>query len=81
MRTNDEGIHDSVSSSKYILDYNAYMGGVDKLYQLFSIYNISWKSRRWWFKIFYYMVDCIIVNSYICNYSGRPEKNLNICPN
>ena len=41
------------------------MGGVDHFYQLVSAYNISWKSRKWWIKIFYYCVDAMIVNAYI----------------
>lgn len=41
------------------------MGGVDHFDQFLSTYSISWKSRRWWVKIFYYLVDSAIVNSYI----------------
>lgn len=48
-----------------IVDYNKYMGGVDHFDQFHSFYNISWKSRRWWMKIFYYLLDASIVNSYI----------------
>lgn len=48
-----------------IVDYNKYMGGVDHFDQFHSFYNISWKSRRWWMKIFYYFLDASIVNSYI----------------
>lgn len=49
------------------------MGGVDKFDQLLAVYNISWKSRRWWLKIFYYMLGCCIVNSYI--YYKEDQKN------
>lgn len=48
-----------------IVDYNKYMGGVDHFDQFHSFYNISWKSRRWWVKIFYYLLDASVVNSYI----------------
>lgn len=41
------------------------MGGVDHFDQLHSAYNISWKSRRWWLKLFYYCLDAAIVNSFI----------------
>lgn len=30
-----------------------------------TIYSVSWKSRRWWMKMFYYLLDASIVNSYI----------------
>lgn len=45
--------------------YYKYMGGVDHFYQLLECYNITWKSRRWWIKLFYYFFDATIVNSYI----------------
>ncbi|CAI6375669.1 unnamed protein product [Macrosiphum euphorbiae] len=41
------------------------MGGVDHFDQLLECYNITWKSRRWWMKLFYYFCDATIVNSYI----------------
>lgn len=74
LRTNSKGIRDSVLCSKSISDYNAYMGGVDKFDQLLAVYNISWKSRRWWLNIFYYMLDCCIINSYICYKEDQKKK-------
>lgn len=65
MRTNREGRKEEVKCPKAIADYNTYMGGVDRFDQLMSSYTVSWKSRRWWMKIFYYLLDCAIVNSYI----------------
>lgn len=50
------------------------MGGVDKFDQLLATYNIAWKSRRWWLKIVYYMLDCCIVNSYICYKEDKKSK-------
>lgn len=41
------------------------MGGVDRFDQLLAAYAVSWKSRRWWMKVFYYLLDAAIVNSYI----------------
>lgn len=48
-----------------ISDYNKHMGGVDKFDQYMANYSISQKSRRWWLKLFYYMIDTAIVNSFI----------------
>lgn len=64
-RTNKEGVKLTIECPKAIADYNKNMGGVDLFDQLHSCYNISWKSRRWWVKLFYYLVDASIVNSYI----------------
>lgn len=65
LRTNNRGVRESVPCPDSIRDYNLYMGGVDRFDQLLSTYNISWKSRRWWLKLFYYCIDASIVNSYI----------------
>lgn len=75
LRTNTEGVRDSVPYSKSIADYNTYMGGVDKFDQLLAVYSISWKSRRWWLKILYYLLDCCIVNSYIYYKEDQKTKN------
>lgn len=64
LRTNKEGKREPVSCPTSVKDYNIYMGGVDRFDQLHSQYNIAWKSRRWWLKIFYYCIDACIVNSY-----------------
>lgn len=74
LRTNTKGVRESVPCSKSISDYNAYMGGVDRFDQLLAVYSISWKSRRWWLKIFYYLLDCCIVNSYICYKYDKNSK-------
>lgn len=41
------------------------MRGVDHFDQYHSAYNTSWKSRRWWIKILYYLLDAAIVNVFI----------------
>lgn len=64
-RRNKEGIREDINCPKSIYDYNKYMGGVDHFDQLLETYNISWKSRRWWIKLFYHFCDSAIVNSYI----------------
>lgn len=59
------GNKQTVTCPTPVSDYNMYMGGVDRFDQLMQVYSISWKSRRWWMKIFYYLLDASIVNSYI----------------
>lgn len=65
LRTQPDGSRKLVNCPVSIKDYNNYMGGVDHFDQLHSAYNIGWKSRRWWLKIFYYCIDACVVNSYI----------------
>jgi hypothetical protein len=39
------------------------MRGVDRMDQLLAAYSVAQKLR-WWLKIFYYFIDCSIINSY-----------------
>lgn len=64
LRKNKKGEKETVTCPAASRDYNRYMGGVDYFDQLHSDYSIGWKSRRWWMRVFYYVVDACIVNSY-----------------
>ena len=64
-RTNRHGEKETVPCPEAIASYNKCMGGVDKFDQYLSLYGIGWKSRRWWLRIFYYFVDCSIINAFI----------------
>lgn len=75
-RTTKTGEKQELACPKSIADYNAYMGGVDRLDQLLAAYSVAQKSRRWWLKIFYYFLDCSIVNGYIIYKETMKSKNL-----
>ena len=47
-----------------IRDYNSYRGGVDVLDQLHSYYSISRKSRRWWPRLPWWLIDAAICNAH-----------------
>lgn len=64
-RKNSKGEKVPIECPKSIADYNKFMGGVDRFDQYMATYSISQKSRRWWLKLFYYMLDTSIVNSYL----------------
>ncbi|KAJ8874728.1 hypothetical protein PR048_025594 [Dryococelus australis] len=38
---------------------------VDMCDQLMLVYFVSWKSRWWWVKIVYYLLDASIVSYYV----------------
>lgn len=76
-RRNKKGEREAVVCPSAIRDYNLHMGGVDMFDQLHSSYNISWKSRRWWMKIFYYLIDAAVVNSYIAYKTAHKTANNN----
>ncbi|KAL4083594.1 hypothetical protein QTP88_028910 [Uroleucon formosanum] len=64
-RKNSRGEKIAISCPSSIADYNRYMGGVDKFDQYMAAYSICQKSRRWWVKLFYYLLDTSIVNSFL----------------
>lgn len=74
LRTNKTGNRENVPCPQSIADYNRHMGGVDLFDQYHANYSVAWKSRRWWLKIFYYLLDAAIVNSYIL-YKESLKKN------
>ncbi|KAF2888552.1 hypothetical protein ILUMI_17621 [Ignelater luminosus] len=63
-RMTKEGVRVQIACPKSVDDYNRNMGGVDRRDQLQPCYSIAWKSRRWWLKLLYYLVDANIVDSY-----------------
>ena len=48
-----------------IAKYNKYMGGVDMSDQLLVSYSIARRSKRWWLKLAFQMIEVALVNSYI----------------
>lgn len=46
-------------------EYNHFMLGVDRLDQRMAYYQYTRKSVRWWRKVFFWMVEAVVVNSYI----------------
>ena len=60
--------------------YNSGMNGVDILDQLVDVYSTYIKSNKWWKRLFYWLLDVALVNSYIVmkesNYSLTHRKLL-----
>lgn len=55
-----------------IVEYNKYMGGVDRGDQLLTYYGYPHRTAKWWRRAFFYLFDAAIVNSYIM-YCQRHE--------
>ena len=49
-----------------IIDYNKSMGGVDKLDQFMSYYDMGRAGKKFWRYIFYTYFNIAIINSFIC---------------
>lgn len=45
--------------------YNQYMGGVDLADQKRKYYTVARKSMKWWYYLFWFLLDTTIVNSFI----------------
>lgn len=64
-RTEKNGSKVNVSCPKAIKDYTAYMRGVDRFDQLKESYSVSRRSRKYWFRLFYFLLDAALVNAYV----------------
>lgn len=64
-RTQKDGSKKKVACPKAIADYTRSMGGVDKFNHLKSSYSSSRRSKKWWHRLFYFLLDASLVNSYI----------------
>ncbi|XP_051168535.1 piggyBac transposable element-derived protein 4-like [Leptopilina boulardi] len=66
-----------VPCSVMVSDYNQHMGYVDKADQLKSTYQISRKSKKWWPRLFWHLLDVAITNAYII-YVEKGNKNMTL---
>ena len=48
-----------------VADYNVHMIEVDGMDQLTSYYSFTHKTVKWWRKVFFWMVEVALVNTYI----------------
>ncbi|XP_040078205.1 piggyBac transposable element-derived protein 4-like isoform X2 [Ixodes scapularis] len=48
-----------------VKDYNRWMGGVDCFDQKRNAYPVDRRSKKWWHRIFYFLVDAAIVNAFV----------------
>lgn len=46
-------------------DYNDFMGGVDHHDQLRATYGMDRRSKKWWHRLFWGMLEMVFVNSYV----------------
>lgn len=61
-----------------IVDYNEHMGGLDGNAQLRAQYSCDHHGdRRYWWKLFHFVVHAAIVNAYILYKLDWPESKIN----
>lgn len=57
--------HIDVNCPSVIQEYNKSMGGVDLADMLISLYRTSFKTKRWYIKILFHLVDIAKVNAWL----------------
>ena len=63
--------------------YNKFMDGVDRNDQVKSYYSINLHTKKWWTRLFFYLVDRAVINSHILeksslNHGNRPLKSFKV---
>ena len=64
-RRNKDGIRSQVPCPEAVKLYNKYMGGVDVFDSKRKVYSCTRKSKKWWMRIYYFLLDTAITNAYI----------------
>ena len=60
-----DGTQADLTCPRCLPDYQKYMRGVDRGDQLMSYYNVGRRSRKWWKRIFYYLIEVSFLNAYM----------------
>ena len=60
-----------------IVSYTKFMGAVDRADHYMASYAFNRKSLKWWRKLFFWLLEMAIVNSYIlyCRHSPSAQRN------
>jgi hypothetical protein len=64
-RTQKDGTRIDVQAPTVVRDYNSHMGGVNKADMLRSLYDRNKRSKKWWHRLFFAMIEMALVNSFV----------------
>ncbi|XP_047122154.1 piggyBac transposable element-derived protein 4-like [Schistocerca piceifrons] len=65
LRRNQDRSRSKVFCPLAAAEYNKIMGGVDRFDQLGEWYAVGHRSRKWCHRLFFSLVDLVVVNSYV----------------
>ena len=74
-RRDEVGSLEDVMCPPCLPDYQQYMRGVDRGDQLIGYYNIGRRSRKWWKRVFSYLVEVAALNAYVLEKHTRIGTN------
>lgn len=75
-RIKKNGVREVIKKPTVICKYNKSMGGVDLADQYIAAYSFSRKTVKWWRKVFFWLVETSIVNSFILFKLNTDQKKL-----
>lgn len=70
-RTEKDGSKKNVPCPLVVKEYNKRMGGVDHFDQLKGTYSVGRRSKRWWLRLFYFLIDTSITNAFLLYKSNK----------
>jgi len=74
-RTQRDGTSVQVQCPKSIVEYTRRMGGVDRFDRARALYSVSRKSKKWWLRIFYFVLDAAVVNAFHLYAAVHPDPS------
>ena len=80
-RRSGHDIQQRVEVPKMLSDYQDHMKGVDLMDQMVGYYLLNHRSRKWWRRIFHYLLVVCAHNSYIVAKDSNPEYVKSEWPN
>jgi hypothetical protein len=63
-RKNEDGTTIQQPVPTTVADYNKHKSGVDTIDQLHAYYSIGRKSKKWWPRLVWWLIDMCIINAY-----------------
>jgi len=57
--------HEKVSCPNIVNVYNKHMGGVDLIDSLLGLYRVKIRSRKWYHRLFFHLLDMTVINSWL----------------
>ncbi|XP_055911774.1 piggyBac transposable element-derived protein 3-like [Eupeodes corollae] len=75
-RRDKSGVQHEVSCPTVVKDYNTYMGGVDHADQLRAAYGLDHRSKKWWHRLFWGIIEICFVNFFIVH--GQMNEKISL---
>ena len=64
-RREKDGSQKNVECPPLLPDYQKFMRGVDRGDQLMGYYNVGRRSKKWWKRVFSYLIEVSLLNAYV----------------